>query len=1112
MFTLPSAGSSAAFFNPDVGCIATGSYPGGYIARILYTVDGGRSWTESLLPNLDLFGQVTDISYYDRWTVWATVREKIEHGWSGIYKSVDGGITWKLWFQAEFPVSIRQTSRGLFFTDRYLGIRRSTDGGQTFDVVAPSSGALGLDFMDDLVGVSSSEGTNRAPTYVTIDGGATWFAYDLHHEAWTAFADPATRAVFVASEADLVFPATESELINSTDFGHTYNTQWTGGGDAISGGIGGAKWCRSVLYAQGQDSSAKIRGLNGFVRSTDGGVTWVRVGGPSNLRDKRFAVTGKGAVVYAFDKGDPLDKGRGGVWKTSDGGDGKLTTSALGYTSLKQISSGTNIAAKLCDSADYLVELHYSDCDSVLLSSVAFIDDSLGELRSPKKYHYFGKNNSRVDTLLVRLNPKKLHSQIERIRLTLKQSDGTSQDTIISVSVQGLAAPEQPLIEEAGTSNAIDFGSGSVCGGDSVRVVTITNTGCSPMRVTSLQTNGAPFFLLSSFNPFTLDPGVSRQILIQFKPTAIGNASGKLTMLTSASTTTVTLTGIGKAGERGFILSQPVITSTICDSNAGTLVFRNISCTPVRIDSLGVDAPFRFDPLAFPIVLKTDSVIIIHFHFTPSSDGTIIRNVTVHSVNDNNVTQPFDTILSLIAVATRGLPVLTLSSTRLDYGSLSTCGYRDLELTLTNDGCDTLKIIDNTLQGSPNFTIRQTAQGISVLRFGSTKIIIRLKPTSSVPYNGQLTVHTNAGGFTVDLSGAGLDDPGSLTLTATPIGKVLTCRDSSFALTLSNTTCDSLTLDSIKYIGIGGTDYTTNFIVGTFFEPGKILVLNGKFTPQIGGDRSAIAHLYLHLPNGTFKEITVAMNGAGIQPVVIHLGLPNANLSESQYKKLRIPIQLLDPTVIPVTKISFTLDFNTDLISPESFDLSGSVIGGGANVTATATSATVTINASSPQLLNSGLLGTLVLLAYTADTLHTDIILQDFSVLGIADSKDCLPTEIITPPIIHTSFDLATSCGDTVLSHFMRYGISGVGITSIVPNPSHGSVKVTFSLPLDYHNDGKFEVFDALGNKLQSQMLIAGQSERVIEKTFELTGDSGLRILRVSNGTGVESASFILSR
>jgi len=1023
-------GSAAAFYNSNVGCIGTGNYPGGNPAQIYYTTDGGNTWTRALMPNMNLYGQITDIFYYDRWNAWAIMRESNEHGWSGLYKSIDGGKTWQLWFQAEFPVSVRQTSRAIFFTDRYAGIRRSTDGGQTFPVIAPSSGSLGLDFYDDNNGISSSEGQPRAPTYVTTDGGSTWTTFDLQHEGWTAYADFATKRLFIASERDLIYPSTESEILSTADNGNTYNLLWSGGGDAITGGIGGPRWCKSVIYAQGQDSSSiNPRGIKGFLRSLDGGMTWRNVGGPSNLNDKRFAVTGKGAIVYAFDKG-------GGVWKTTDGGDGTLSASALGNTAFTRLTAKNTLSAKLCDSADYLIKLSYSDCDSIKIVDVAFIDDTIGELFTPKAAHFFGKNDLTFDTLIIRFRPQIIHSNIERVRISIMQGDGSVEDTIVAVPIEGLAAPDLPVIAEAGASKVIDFGTRSVCGDDSVRVMTITNTGCSQITVTSLSTDGTPFFLLSSFQPFTLDPGISREVLVEFRPTinATGAASGKLTLVTTNSNTVVSLTGFAKAGSRGFTLSQPVITSTICDSMEGDITFKNISCTPVRVDSLGIDTPFRIDPITLPANIRSDSSIILHVHFVPHAAGSYSQNITIHSINDNNIADLFDTVLTVAGVASLGLPELVLSDTVMNFGQLNICVYKDLEVTIANTGCDTLKISDVVLQGAPQFTIEQSAKGMFVLRGDSTKVVIRFKPSASTLYNGLLVVKTNLKDSSIVLTGVGSNDPGTLTLTATPIGAILTCRDSGFTLTLSNTTCDTLTFDSAVFIGVGSADYALHSSAGSILYPGISISVNGTFTPQTGGDRSAIVHFYLHLPDKTTKEITVPMNGAGIQPVVIRLSLPNTNLSETPFKKVTIPVQFLDQSVVDVSQILFSVNLNTNLLDPQGFDMTGSVVSGSVSpLTISNSSIDVAITLTPPQKINPGLLGTFFFLPYVTDTLATSIVLSNFSLAGLGNSKDCLPTSFVVPPETNTTFSLSTACGDSSLSTYMKSGIAGLHIVSIIP-------------------------------------------------------------------------------
>ncbi|HET9136563.1 MAG TPA: hypothetical protein VFO76_07995, partial [Candidatus Kapabacteria bacterium] len=304
VFDMQSLGSAAFFLNPSVGWIGTGNYPFGSLGAIFYTTNGGATWGRSFMPNMNLVGQVTDIYFVDSTHGWATIREAIEHGWSGLYRTFDGGQSWQLWYQTTFPIAIRQNSKGIFFTARLEGVQRSVDDGLSFQTILVNSGALGLD-LDEKLGIVSSEATN---TYnVTTDGGLSWHPFTLNQEAWGSFVDAATNSLFVSSERDNKFPGTSSIIASITPTGVAATQLFIGKGDELTGGIAGNKGCRSVIYVQKQSGD----GTDGLLRSTDAGATWVPVRGPYNLNDKRFAVTGNGAVVYAFDA-------NGGVWKTSN--------------------------------------------------------------------------------------------------------------------------------------------------------------------------------------------------------------------------------------------------------------------------------------------------------------------------------------------------------------------------------------------------------------------------------------------------------------------------------------------------------------------------------------------------------------------------------------------------------------------------------------------------------------------------------------------------------------------------------------------------------------------------------------------------------------------------
>lgn len=79
--------------------------------------------------------------------------------------------------------------------------------------------------------------------------------------------------------------------------------------------------------------------------------------------------------------------------------------------------------------------------------------------------------------------------------------------------------------------------------------ITVSSTGTAPLTVNSDAMSGAGFSVSGASLPATLNPGQSLTLQVQFDPTSAGSFSGQLTIASNASTSTVSLSGIGDAHE-----------------------------------------------------------------------------------------------------------------------------------------------------------------------------------------------------------------------------------------------------------------------------------------------------------------------------------------------------------------------------------------------------------------------------------------------------------------------------------------------------------------------------------------------------------------------------------
>ncbi len=340
------------------------------------TTDGGQTWTPCTVPALypGAAPQVSDIWFSDSLNGWATFYGVVSVPM--LWRSTDGGKTWSTNIngnplqETQFtgPTSVRETPNALTVVEGLgVGIWSSTDSGKDWNTQGTRKN--GLDFTGNAEGIATEYGQNSTTTFLhTSDGGLNWANVPggIQHEAWGVYGIKNSR-VFVAAPEDTTVHGVylPSNILRSTNGG----LDWTVVTTLPINTTGAIQGVYGTIYVQ---NCAGIAGtLPGLYRSMDSGLTWKNVQGPNMggdpypVRDTRFAVTGCGDVIYAFDD-------LGNVWKSTDAGDGTVIGQCV-FVDKDTLPPAISI---ICDTERNLYYLHNIDSGGIFIESISIVDSN----------------------------------------------------------------------------------------------------------------------------------------------------------------------------------------------------------------------------------------------------------------------------------------------------------------------------------------------------------------------------------------------------------------------------------------------------------------------------------------------------------------------------------------------------------------------------------------------------------------------------------------------------------------------------------------------------------------------------------------------------------------
>jgi hypothetical protein len=288
------------------------------------------------------------------------------------------------------------------------------------------------------------------------------------------------------------------------------------------------------------------------------------------------------------------------------------------------------------------------------------------------------------------------------------------------------------------------------------QTVTVSNTGNATLHITEINVTGTGFRSSSLVLPLTLNVGQSASLGEKFEPTAAGNMSGVLSVLSDVpnSPTTIALSGTGVAGVPFLKVNPPslafgdvavnsISSQMITLSNAGKT---NLTILKTAITGSG----FSNSGLATPLTLLPSQSSTFTARFKPISFGNFTGNISFVT-NDPNSTMAVALLGSGVA------PALSIDPGSLSFGNVNVDSSVTQTITLTNTGNATLALSQANMSGT-GFSLSALFLSMALAPGQSTSFGVNFSPQAVGSAMGSISLISNAptSPSTIMLTGGGL--------------------------------------------------------------------------------------------------------------------------------------------------------------------------------------------------------------------------------------------------------------------------------------------------------------------------------------------------------------------
>jgi hypothetical protein len=358
-------------------------------------------------------------------------------------------------------------------------------------------------------------------------------------------------------------------------------------------------------------------------------------------------------------------------------------------------------------------------------------------------------------TLQVQFKPTATGAASGQITISSNSTNGST--TVVALSGTGAAATSPQLTV---STTSLAFGNVTVNTAKALSLV-LSSTGTSAVTVNSAAIAGAGFTIIGGTLPATLNPQQSITLQVQFKPTAMGAASGQISISSNSSNGGSTIVALSGTGAAAVNPQLTVSTTSLAFGNvtvnmakALSLVLTSTGTSAITVNSATITgAGYTIVSQTFPATLNPQQSMTLQVQFKPTATGVASGQITISS----NSTSGSTAIVALSGTGAAANPLLTVSTNSLSFGSIAINTAITLNATLKSTGTTPVTVNSAAITGA-GFSIIGGSFPITLDPSGTATVQVQFKPTTVGAATGKLTISSNSGSgntVAVNLSGTG---------------------------------------------------------------------------------------------------------------------------------------------------------------------------------------------------------------------------------------------------------------------------------------------------------------------------------------------------------------------